>query len=63
MLPKLAEASPFERYQAIGIAGVPKGDDIVQYVRKMRGHDADEDEWERAYERANDMPASSRKRA
>jgi AbrB family looped-hinge helix DNA binding protein len=52
VLPKREGESPFAKYQGIGNHGIPSNTDIVQYVREMRGHDADEDEWERAYELA-----------
>jgi AbrB family looped-hinge helix DNA binding protein len=60
VLPKRKGGSPFAKYQGIGNHGIPRDTDIVQYVREMRGHDADEDEWEQAYELARKGSALKR---
>jgi AbrB family looped-hinge helix DNA binding protein len=60
ILPKREGESPFAAYAGIGNPGMPPNADIVQYVREMRGHDADEDEWEQAYELAEKKPALKR---
>jgi antitoxin PrlF len=64
VLPKRAGTSPFAKYQGIGNPGIPSGiENIVRYVREMRGHDPDEDEWEEAYELAMKEKAQAKKRA
>jgi AbrB family looped-hinge helix DNA binding protein len=64
VLPKREGTSPFAKYQGIGNPGIPSGiENIVRYFREMRGHDPDEDEWERAYELAMEAKARAKKRA
>jgi antitoxin PrlF len=63
VLPKRTGTSPFAAYAGIGNPGIPSGTDIVQYVRELRGHDSDEDEWERTYELKREKSAPARKRA
>jgi AbrB family looped-hinge helix DNA binding protein len=64
VLPKRMGTSPFAAYQGIGNPGIPSGrENIVRYVREMRGHDPDEEEWERAYEFAVEKAAQAKKRA
>jgi antitoxin PrlF len=64
VLPKRSGPSPFAKYQGIGNLGIPSGiENIKRYVREMRGHDPDEEEWERAYELAMEEKARAKKRA
>jgi|SRR5271163_5064070 len=64
VLPMRTGTSPFAEYQGIGNPGIPSGiENIVRYVREMRGHDPDEEEWERAYELAVEKTAHAKKRA
>jgi AbrB family looped-hinge helix DNA binding protein len=60
VLPKRMGPIPFAAYAGIGTPDLPADTDIVQYVREMRGHDPDEDEWERADELAQSKPALKR---
>jgi len=61
VLPKRAGSSPFAKFRGIGNLDIPSGREaVVQYCREMRGHDPDEDEWERAYELAQSKPALKR---
>jgi len=57
VLPKREGPSRLAAYAGIGNPGVPCNVDIAQYVREMRGHDADEDTCERAYELAEKKSA------
>jgi len=53
VLPNREGQSPFAKYRGIGNPGIPSGiENIRRYFREIRGHDPDEDEWERAYELA-----------
>ncbi len=64
VLPKRKGESPFAKYRGIGNLGIPSGrEEILRYVREMRGHDPDEDEWEQAYELAMREKAPTKKRA
>src|SRR5271154_4139529 len=63
VLPKREGPSPFAKYRGIGNPGIPSGREaILKYVREMRGHDPDEDEWEEAYETAMQAKAHAKKR-
>ena len=62
--PRRAGPSPFAKYRGIGNPGIPSGrENIIRYVREMRGHDPDEEEWERAYELAAEKAARAKKGA
>ena len=57
--------SPFAQYRGIGNPGIPGGsvEEIIRYVREMRGHDPDEEEWEEAYALTQGKASQAKKSA